>query len=106
MIRSSRIRSSARGESCTLQVAGVCNGNSETVIYAHFRWLGGCGVGIKPTDLGQGAYACSACHDWLDGRMPHGESYLSDRNFYAMRGMVRTLERLVDKGIIQIAGAE
>lgn len=106
MIRSRAILKSARGESCTLNVAQVCNGNPETTVFAHFRWLGDCGTSFKPGDI-QGAYACSECNRWTDSPTPkeRNHSYESDRNFYALRGMVRTLGRLAAKGLIQIQGA-
>lgn len=106
MIRSAYITKSARGEACTLNVAGVCNGNPETTVFAHFRWLGDCGTGIKPSDV-QGAYACSECNRWTDSPTPKERrpDYESDRNFYAARAQARTIARLVEKGILQIRSA-
>ncbi|MFC4526389.1 DUF1364 family protein [Dyella halodurans] len=110
MKRSSRpkmtpARKAAAGEDCTLNVAGVCNYNAETVILAHFRWLGDCGGSMKPTDL-QAAYGCSECNRWTDSPTPaeRNATYESDRNFYALRAMVRTQLRMVAKGIIQVKG--
>lgn len=110
MIRSPAIRRAARGEACTLAVAGICNGNPETTVFAHFRWLGECGTGIKPSDV-TGAFCCSSCHDWLDGRSNLTIEYLrgdyqGDRNFYALRGMVRTMTRLVEMGVVKIEGVK
>lgn len=45
----------------------VCNHNPETSVLAHYRLAGTCGTAIKPHDM-QGAIACSACHDAIDGR--------------------------------------
>lgn len=65
--KSSPIRKSARGEDCTLVIAGVCNYNPETVVWAHSNSMAdGKGMGIKARDP-EGCYACSACHAWLDG---------------------------------------
>lgn len=99
----SKITQSARAEVCTMNVSGVCNYNPETVVFAHFRWLGDCGTGIKPSDL-QGAYACSECNRWTDSPSPkeRNVAYESDRNFYGMRAMVRTLKRLREKGLVII----
>jgi hypothetical protein len=101
------MRKSADGESCTLQVAGVCNHQLETVVLTHFRWLGDCGGSIKPTDL-QAAYGCSECNRWTDSPTPAETAdrarYESDRNFYALRAMVRTQLRMVAKGIITVKG--
>jgi hypothetical protein len=61
------IRKSAMGQDCTLGIAGVCNGNPETTVWAHSNQLkDGKGIGIKARDE-EGCYACSSCHAWLDG---------------------------------------
>jgi Ni,Fe-hydrogenase I small subunit len=101
------LRKSAQGEGCTMQVAGVCNHNPETVILAHLRWLGDCGGSFKPTDL-QACFACSECNRWTDSPT-HAETadraqYESDRNFYALRAVVRTQLRMVAKGLITVKG--
>jgi hypothetical protein len=90
--KSSPMRIAARGMPCLMNVAGVCNYNQETTVLAHFRWLGDCGTGIKPTDQ-QGAWSCAECNRWSDSPTP-AESrdrlkYESDRNFYAARALVR-----------------
>jgi hypothetical protein len=90
--RSTPAQAAARGQKCLLNVSGVCNYNSETVVLVHFRWLGDCGCGIKPTDE-QGCPACSACNAWTDSPTPRQArdrlQYESDRNFYAARALVR-----------------
>jgi hypothetical protein len=98
-------RRSAEREDCTLNVAGVCNYNPETVVLTHFRWIGDCGAGIKPTDL-QAAYGCSECNRWTDSPTPaeRNDTYEADRNFYAVRALVRTHLRMLAKGIITVKG--
>jgi len=63
MIKSKKIRESARGEACTLRVSPYCQ-DGETVVFCHlntnFR-----GVGIKSPDL-FGVYGCVYCHSMLD----------------------------------------
>lgn len=59
-MRQSKLTRAARGRDCQVRIPGVCNGNPETTVLAHYRMAGTCGVGIKPNDL-QGAWACSAC---------------------------------------------
>jgi hypothetical protein len=64
------IRRAARGQECTLQLLGVCNGDSSTVVLCHSNRLAdGKGMGLKASDLAA-AYGCSSCHDVLDGRAP------------------------------------
>ncbi|HHK5888093.1 TPA: nuclease domain-containing protein [Serratia marcescens] len=33
--RSKALRDSARGQCCTLQIPGICNGNAETTVLCH-----------------------------------------------------------------------
>jgi len=62
-----RVTESARGERCWLMFPDICNGNSETVVFAHFRSHRlGAGMGKKPHIWG--APACSSCHDEADRR--------------------------------------
>jgi putative nuclease YbcO-like protein len=85
-------RQAARDKPCLLNVAGVCNYDTATTVLAHFRWLGDCGMGLKPTDF-QGCPACDACNTWTDSPSPRQTrdrlQYESDRNFYAARALVR-----------------
>lgn len=64
------IRRAARGQECTLQLLGICNGRSETVVLCHSNRLAdGKGMGLKAPDTAA-CFGCSACHDVLDGRVP------------------------------------
>lgn len=62
------LRKEARGRECQVRVVGVCNRCSDTVVLAHYRMSGLNGIGQKPDDV-FGAWACSACHDAVDGRI-------------------------------------
>jgi len=61
------LRRMARGQECKVRIIGVCNHNPETTVLAHIRRGGVAGVGQKPPDL-VGVWACSSCHDYIDGR--------------------------------------
>lgn len=61
------LRKEAKGRECQVRLPGICNGNSETVILAHYRMAGLNGIGMKPNDI-LGAWACSRCHDECDRR--------------------------------------
>lgn len=90
------LRKQAKGRECMVRIPFVCNGNSETVVLAHYRMSGLCGVGQKPNDL-LGAWACSACHDAIDGRAKTEFEREQLRLFHA-EGVMRTLDRLSKEG--------
>jgi len=102
-IISNKIRASAREEPCTLQIVGVCNHNWQTTVLAHLPDESN-GMGTKPDDI-SACYACSSCHDAIDRRTLAPAMTELDREFYMRRAMVRTWRRLVEKGIIQLKGA-
>lgn len=95
------IRRAARGQDCTLQILGVCNGESDTVVLCHSNSLAdGKGMGLKAPDLAA-CFGCSDCHDVLDGRRPRPDSMTKediDATFdYAVQ---RTHAVLRTKGLI------
>lgn len=92
----SKLRESARGEHCTIEVAGVCNYNPETVVLCHIR-MPGTGIARKPHDI-HGVYGCSNCHDALDRRVTEPEME-HHRWFYIARALMRTHERMIEKGV-------
>ncbi|HEY4365885.1 MAG TPA: nuclease domain-containing protein [Steroidobacteraceae bacterium] len=83
------LRDLANGQNCMLRIPAVCNGNSETVVLAHIR-RGFYGRGIKPPDT-CGVWACSACHDALDGRTKAGLT-IEDIDSIALRALCQQLE--------------
>lgn len=89
---------SARGEDCTVRMPGVCNFNVETTVFAHISGVRfGHGMSIK-TNLG--AYACSACHDVLDGRVKRPDGMTKqDVTLYHYEAVFETIGKLVDKGM-------
>jgi len=84
----SKIRDSARGESCDMWLL-CCNRNPETTVYAHT----GSGTDKRNPEheAMNGVYACSDCHDAIDFRSKY---YLSNSP-----GMQERLHRLRDKDI-------
>lgn len=71
-LRSKKITTSAKGQDCTLRFYGVCNYNPETTVFAHAPCVDK-GMGFKSPDW-WGMYACSSCHDLIDGRI--SDAYL------------------------------
>ncbi len=95
-----KITDSARGESCSVRLPGICNYDNNTVVFAHINGVRfGHGIGIK-TKLG--AYACSSCHDALDGRTKRPDGIeIDDLKLAHYEGVMETMTRLFEKGIIK-----
>lgn len=94
------MRDFARGEECTLNIAGVCNYNPETVVFAHLPDESH-GMAQKSDDI-CGCDACSACHDVLDGRV-FDQDFSDHKDWYMRRAMVRTWRNRIKQGVIKIA---
>lgn len=61
------LRDLANGQNCMARIPTVCNFNPETTVLAHLRIGGVAGMGQKPPDT-CAIWACSCCHDVIDGR--------------------------------------
>jgi len=97
MSKQTKLTKAARGRDCQIRIPGVCNGNTETTVLAHYRMSGTrSGMGIKPNDL-QGAWSCSACHDAVDSRIKTEFNHHELRMMH-LEGMVRTIDILVSEG--------
>ena len=77
-----------------------CNHNSETVVLAHYRMSGTCGIGIKPPSL-LGAYACFDCHQVIDGRRTIEGYTKTELRLSHAEGVMRTLYALIKQGKIK-----
>jgi hypothetical protein len=90
------LRKLAKGRECTVRIPGVCCGNRETVVLAHYRLSGLNGMGMKPPDL-IAAYACFECHNAIDRR-----SHMDlDRDYVRLahaEGCFRTQAMLLREG--------
>ena len=97
-----KIRQAARGEECTLRIARICNYDPETTVLAHLpdESKGG---NRKSDDI-SACFACSACHDIIDGRdNKKWKNYTTaEIERYMRRAMVRTWRRLIEKGVIKL----
>jgi hypothetical protein len=96
-----KIRSAARGQECTLQIFDVCNCDPETTVLCHDNRIeSGKGMGLKAPDS-EACFACSSCHDVLDGRTPRPNWLTLDalwRRFDLAR--MRTHEILRREGLL------
>lgn len=96
----SKVTQSARNEQCTVRLPRVCNHNPETVVFAHIPGVRfGHGVGVK-TNFG--AYACSACHDVLDGRVKVKHLLKEEVKLAHLEGVIETLIKLQEKGLVNV----
>lgn len=96
----SKITQSAKNEECQVRLYGVCNFNSATVVWAHANGsASGKGMGLKSPDA-LGTYACSACHDAIDGRTKpkHLEQHEIKIAFH--EGHQRSFIKLMQKGLV------
>ena len=93
------LRKEAKGRGCMVRLPGICNFNSETVVLAHIRVMGVSGMGLKSPDL-LGAWACSACHDELDGRTHQSGMTRNELRLAHFEGMARTVAQLEKEGLI------
>lgn len=92
---------SAHGETCTLNIPGYCNYNPETVVFCEHN--DGTGGSNKLSGPLTGGYGCHCCHDVIDGRVGHSHP-AEDIEFYKRRSMIRTIGRLIDKGLVTVSG--
>lgn len=99
----SAITKSARGEICQIRYVRVCNHNRETTVWAHANGsAAGKGIGMKAADL-LGAYACSACHDVYDRRVPTPPHLTrADVELGFWEGHARSVAKLIEKGLIVV----
>jgi len=90
------IRNSARGEDCSLRL-GQCSSN-ETVILAHIGknrgWAIKCGDHFA-------VYACSNCHDIIDGRAKSQFGVL-ELDSEKLRALEETQGKLIQKGLMNV----
>lgn len=106
-MKQTKITKSARGEACSVRLPHICNFNEETTVFAHL----GVGTSKRAHDL-NGCYACSSCHDAIDGRFNVRQidyyDDLPDSGIAAMierckaSGKSETQQKLLDKGLIKI----
>lgn len=99
-LRIPKILRAAECEACTVN-APCCNYNPETTVFAHLNeQYSGKGRGQKGDDCA-GVFACSDCHDWLDGRTQIGTLDAADKDWYWLRAYYRTIRRLFELGTIK-----
>ena len=97
----SKITKSAKGRGCTIRIPTICNHNSDTVVFAHISGVRfGHGVGQKVNDA-FGAFACSSCHDAVDGRT-HTQYRRAELKLMHLEGVIETQAILINEGLIKV----
>lgn len=81
-----------------MNISGVCSYDPSTVVFCHFPDESH-GMAQKSDDI-SGGFACSACHDAIDGRL--GE-FVDHKDWYLRRAQTRTTRKLLEIGVLRIA---
>lgn len=95
-IISKKLRALAKGQECTLRLAGVCNYSAETTVLAHLPDESN-GMGRKPDDI-SACFACSSCHDFVDGRWIPYQKEMAEG--LLRRAQTRTLRIAIEAGVV------
>jgi len=97
-----KIKKSAKGEDCSLQIFPFCRGDTETTVLAHLQSAAH-GIALKSPDW-WAVYACQVCHDIIDGRLPQAARDIGEYEIHQciLRGLFRTHRKLIVKGLIVI----
>ena len=106
MSKATPLRKAARDQCCAVGIFPACIGwiDTETTVLAHLRSMEG-GMGLKAGPDWWAAYACSVCHDIIDGRQPRPEGVTAIEVLRCeMRGLEKTLASLIDRDLIQVKG--
>lgn len=89
------LKKKAKDRECMIRIPGCCNRNPYTTVLAH---LNGAGMGMKHHDL-HGAWACSNCHDAVDGRRKVNFSP-DELKLMHLEGVIRTQQVLINEECI------
>ena len=92
----SKYTESARWQECQVRIAGICNHDNSTTVFAH---INGAGMGMKHEDI-FGAFSCSACHEWLDGGYIREGVSKDVRDLEHLRAMMNTQKIMIKQGAL------
>lgn len=102
-MKQNKFTKSARGQSCTLQIMGVCNHDPETVVLCHIPDESGTGkMGGKSSDW-CAVFGCSACHQAIDNIADKAWATVpQDRLWYIHRALKRTWRKWIEMEVIKL----
>jgi len=103
IIRSQKIIDTAKGAECAFRFPGICQGGTETTVWAHLNGHAyGKGAGSKAHDV-LGAPACFWCHTYLD--VGHGTKPLISTETLlecVLEAVTGTWVRLIQAGMVSV----
>jgi len=86
-----------------VRLPGICSYDPETVVLAHYRMAGFCGMGQKMDDL-FGAFCCDRCHSVIDNRVLTADGLSrADIKQYHLEGILRTQKIWLENGLITLS---
>jgi len=85
--RNARLLAMANGKPCLLIVPGRCNYRTDTTVAAHSNWSEHGKASARKAEDHWSAWACFACHSWLDA----GAAPAEQRRAIFMDGMGRQI---------------
>lgn len=94
--KSKKLRDSARNQDCMVRIPGICNFNPETTVLAH---VAKGGMGQKGNDY-HATFACSNCHDEIDGRAVRTDFTPNELKIMVNDGMQRTQDYWFNVGLM------
>jgi hypothetical protein len=95
-----KLRELARNQDCQVRIPGICNGDPATTVLAHYSLSGISGGGLKSPDI-MGAWCCSTCHDYADGRKQSANFNREQVRLMFAEGVFRTQNALYKMGVIR-----
>lgn len=97
----SKITESARGEECDVRLPFRCSFDNTETVWSHINGISlGKGMGQKNIDEA-GVYSCYQCHLTYERRLPPPVGMTRDDvELATLRGHIRSLRKLKEKGLI------
>lgn len=98
MSKQDKYTRSARGKPCQVRIPGVCKPapENETTVLAH---INGGGMASKHYNC-HGAYACDACHTWLDRGYVETDTDRATRDLLHLEAVIRTQIIMIEEGVL------
>lgn len=105
-IKSQKLRDSAKGQECTLQIPKVCKHDPDTTVLCHFPDDTGTGSMAGKSDDTCAGFGCYDCHKLIDNLADFFKSGRPEADYwwFIHRSMVRTQRKWIEMGLVTIEG--